>query len=168
MIVYIKGLLFWLRRRASDSGHHPCLAAGGSRVALRCGRRPLTIAATTSIADSGLVEALLPRFKAGTGISTRLLSRSSALALISAERGNVDVVIVNDPAAVDRLAESGHGVKRRRVMLDDFVIAGPAGDPAAVRGGSDAAAAMRSIARQRQPFLSRGDESGTNVAEHKL
>jgi tungstate transport system substrate-binding protein len=132
------------------------------------GRRPLTIAATTSISDSGLVDALLPSFKTRTGISGRLLSRSSALALISAERGNVDVVIVNDPAAVDRFVESGHGVKRRRVMLDDFVIAGPAGDPAALRGSTDAAAALRSIARQRLPFLSRGDESGTNVAEQKL
>jgi tungstate transport system substrate-binding protein len=130
--------------------------------------RPLTIAATTSVADSGLVDALLPRFKARTGISARLLSRSSALALISAERGNVDVVIVNDAAAVDHFVESGDGVKRRRVMVDDFVIAGPAGDPAALRGGTDAVAALRSIARLRLPFLSRGDESGTNVAEHKL
>jgi tungstate transport system substrate-binding protein len=132
------------------------------------GRRPLTIAATTSVSDSGLVDTLLPSFKARTGISARLLSRSSALALISAERGNVDVIIVNDPAAVDRFVASGHGVKRRRVMLDDFVIAGPASDPAVLRGGTDAAAALRSIARQRLPFVSRGDESGTNVVEHKL
>ena len=130
--------------------------------------RVLTVAATTSIEDSGLFASILPKFKEHTGITVRVLSRSSALALVAGQRGHVDVMMVNDPGALDRFVDAGHGVKRHRVMFNDFVIVGPPPDPAGVRDSKDAAAALRAIASARARFVSRGDESGTHVAEQRV
>jgi tungstate transport system substrate-binding protein len=131
-------------------------------------QRAVVVAATTSVEDSGLFDFLLPKFQERTGIAIRVVSRASAQALMSAERGLIDVVIVNDPAALDRFVDSGHGAGRRKIMFNDFVIAGPPSDPAHIRGMKDASAALRTIARVRASFLSRGDESGTHVAEQRL
>ena len=128
----------------------------------------LVIAATTSIEDSGLFEHLLPRFTAKTGITVRVVSRASAVALMTAERGTIDVVIVNDPEALDRFNAAGDGERRHRFMHNRFVIIGPESDPARIKGTSDAPAALREIARARAPFVSRGDNSGTHVAEQHL
>jgi tungstate transport system substrate-binding protein len=130
--------------------------------------RSLVIAATTSIEDSGLFDHLLPRFTASTGISVRVVSRGSGAALLTAERGTIDVVMVNDPEALDRFAATGQGTRRHRFMYNRFVIVGPASDPAGVRGMTDAAAALREIARKRATFVSRGDNSGTHTAELHL
>jgi tungstate transport system substrate-binding protein len=132
------------------------------------GQRPLTIVAAPPVTDSGLIDALLARFTARSGIATRVLWRPAALPLSAAERGDVDVVIVNDAAAAHHVMESGHGVKRRPFMREGFAIVGPAADPAGIRGGSDAAAALRSIARLRQPFVSRGEEAGADAVEQRL
>jgi tungstate transport system substrate-binding protein len=144
-------------------------------VAMTCGvaaqdsdGRTLVVAATTSIEDSGLFEHLIPRFHAATGITVRVVSRASAVALMTAERGTIDAVIVNDPEALDRFAASGEGTRRHRIMYNRFVIVGPAADPAGVRGMTDASAALREIARKRAVFVSRGDNSGTHVAEQHL
>ena len=128
----------------------------------------LVIAATTSIEDSGLFDHLFPRFTARTGITVRVVSRASAVALMTAERGTIDVVIVNDPEALDRFNAAGDGERRHRFMHNRFVIIGPDSDPAKIKGTSDAPAAMREIARARAPFVSRGDNSGTHVAEQHL
>ena len=130
--------------------------------------RSLVIAATTSIEDSGLFEHLVPRFEAARGISIRTISRASATALMTAERGTIDAVIVNDPEALDRFAAAGEGTRRYRLMANRFVIVGPPSDPASIRGMTEAAAALREIARKRAPFVSRGDNSGTYVAEQRL
>ena len=130
--------------------------------------RPLTIAATTSVEDSGLFQYLTLKFSERTGVPVRVLSRASALALLTAEKGEVDLIIVNDAAAIDRFAQRSTGLQRRNLMHNDFVIAGPAPDPAGVRSVPNAAAALRAIARVRAPFVSRGDESGTHVAEQRL
>jgi tungstate transport system substrate-binding protein len=137
-------------------------------VATQSQQRPLVIAATTSIMDSGLFDYLVPKFTARTGIPVRIVSRATAQALISAERGMIDVVIVNDPGALDRFVDRGEGIARRRMMFNHLVIVGPASDPAKVRGAKDAAAALRTIAFLRASFLSRGDESGTHIAEQRL
>src|SRR5882724_47338 len=129
---------------------------------------PLVIAATTSIEDSGLFEHILPLFTARTGITARVVSRASATALMTAERGTIDLVIVNDAEALDRFVAAGQGTHRRRVMHNQFVIAGPPSDPAGIKGMADAAQALREIARQRATFVSRGDNSGTHVAELRL
>lgn len=128
----------------------------------------LVIAATTSIEDSGLFEHLLPKFTAKTGITVRVVSRASAVALMTAERGTIDVVIVNDPEALDRFNAAGDGERRHRFMHNRFVIIGPESDPAKIKGTSDAPSALREIARTRSTFVSRGDNSGTHVAEQHL
>jgi tungstate transport system substrate-binding protein len=128
----------------------------------------LVIAATTSIEDSGLFEHLVPLFTAKTGITVRVVSRASAVALMTAERGTIDVVIVNDPEALDRFSAAGDGARRHRFMFNRFVIIGPDSDPAKIKGMADAPAALREIARTRAPFVSRGDNSGTHVAEQHL
>jgi tungstate transport system substrate-binding protein len=130
--------------------------------------RTLVVAATTSVEDSGLFDYMLPKFTARTGVTVRVVSRATGQALISAERGLIDVVIVNDPMALDRFVDSGEGVNRRKLMFNDFIIAGPASDPAGLRASKDAATALRNIARLRAPFLSRGDNSGTHQAEMRL
>ena len=128
----------------------------------------LVVAATTSVEDSGLFDHISPLFTAKTGIAVRIVSRASATALMTAERGTIDVAIVNDAEALDRFVAAGEGVRRLRFMANQFVIVGPQSDPANVKGMTDAAAALREIARLRAPFVSRGDNSGTHVAEQRL
>jgi tungstate transport system substrate-binding protein len=130
--------------------------------------RLLMIGATTSVEDSGLFAALLPKFESRTGIKVQVLSRPSSAVLTAAAGGEVDVVIVNSPDALDRFVRSGHAARRQALMYNDFVIAGPASDPAGVAGMRDAPAALRAIARVRAAFLSRGDESGTHATERRL
>lgn len=130
--------------------------------------RPLVVAATTSVEDSGLFEFMTPKLKDSTGITIRVVSRASAQALMAAERGLVDVVIVNDPGALDQFVDSGNGTRRHKMMFNDFVIVGPRSDPAQLRGLKDATGALRTIALKRAPFVSRGDESGTHIAELRL
>jgi tungstate transport system substrate-binding protein len=128
----------------------------------------LVVAATTSVEDSGLFDHLLPRFTAATGITVRVVSRASAAALMTAEKGTIDAVIVNDADALDSFVAAGQGTRRQRFMFNRFVIVGPPSDPAGVRGMNDASAALREIARKRATFVSRGDNSGTHTAELKL
>jgi len=128
----------------------------------------LVIAATTSIEDSGLFGHLIPRFQMVSGISIRVVSRASAVALMTAERGTIDAVIVNDPEALDRFVAHGDGTRRHRFMSNSFVIVGPPSDPAGIRGMTDAPGALREIARKRATFASRGDNSGTHVAEQHI
>jgi tungstate transport system substrate-binding protein len=128
----------------------------------------LTVATTTSVEDSGLLAFLLPKFESRTGMNVRVLSRASSAAIAAGERGEADVVIVNDPDALARFVGSGNGVRRHALMYNDFVIAGPPSDPAGVAGSKDAPAALRTIARLRASFVSRGDGSGTHAAERRL
>jgi tungstate transport system substrate-binding protein len=130
--------------------------------------RSLVVAATTSVEDSGLFDHLLPRFTAATGITVRVVSRASAAALMTAEKGTIDAVIVNDADALDSFVAAGQGTRRHSFMSNRFVIVGPLSDPARVRGMNDASAALREIARKRATFVSRGDNSGTHTAELKL
>jgi len=128
----------------------------------------LVIAATTSIEDSGLFAHLLPLFTAKTGITAQVVSRASSGALTTAERGTVDLVIVNEAEALDRFVAAGQGIRRYRIMHNQFVIVGPPSDPVGIKGMTDAAQALREIARRRATFVSRGDNSGTHAAELRL
>src|SRR5262245_27073116 len=134
-------------------------------AAAQAQERSLVVTATTSVEDSGLFDYVIPQFTAKSGIAVRVVSRASATALMTAERGMIDVAIVNDPAALDRFVAAGEGTRRVQFMHNHFVIVGPQSDPANLKGTHDAAAALREIARQRAPFLSRGDQSGTHTAE---
>ncbi len=128
----------------------------------------IVVASTTSTEQSGLFKHLLPAFRAQSGIEVRVVALGTGQALDTARRGDADVVFVHDPEAELRFVSEGFGVDRRRVMYNDFVIVGPKADPARIAGGRDVVEAMRGIARAQQPFVSRGDRSGTHAAELRL
>ncbi len=129
------------------------------------GENQLILATTTSTQDSGLLDVLVPQFERLTGYAVKTIAVGSGAALRLGEEGEVDVVLAHSPDAEEAFLAAGHGVNRRLVMHNDFVIVGPADDPAGVRGLRDAAAALRRIAEAEAAFLSRGDESGTHARE---
>lgn len=137
------------------------LPAGGADKVLR-------LATTTSTENSGLLKFLLPRFERESGYKVHVISVGTGKALRMGRDGDVDVVLVHAPAAEQQFVAGGHGVDRRDVMYNDFVIVGPTKDPAAVRGERDAAAALRRIAGRGAVFVSRGDDSGTHKKERGL
>jgi tungstate transport system substrate-binding protein len=126
--------------------------------------RFIVMASTTSTAQSGLFAHLLPAFKAASGIDVRVVAQGTGQALDSARRGDADVVFVHDQAAEEKFVAEGFGLKRLAVMYNDFVIVGPKADPAGAKG-RDVVAALGKIASSGQPFVSRGDKSGTHAAE---
>ncbi|MDQ3557765.1 MAG: substrate-binding domain-containing protein [Pseudomonadota bacterium] len=130
--------------------------------------RFITVASTTSTEQSGLFEHLLPRFTEKTGIDVRVVAQGTGQALKTAEGGNADVVFVHDPVAEEKFVAAGFGVNRKPVMYNDFVLAGPASDPAGVKGSTDIVAALTKVAQAAAPFTSRGDDSGTHKAEQRL
>ncbi len=130
--------------------------------------RPVTLATTTSTENSGLLDALLPVFKERHGIEVHVIAVGTGKAIRHGENGDVDAILVHARAAEDRFLADGHGVSRRSVMHNDFVILGPKADPAGVRGMEDAAAALKRIAGAGRPFVSRGDDSGTHKKEKSL
>ena len=127
----------------------------------------MTLATTTSTQDTGLLDSLLPRFTRETGIVVKAISVGTGAALEMARRGDADAVLVHAPDAERTYVEGGFLIGGRRVMHNDFLLLGPAADPAGVRGSRDAAAAMLAIAREGS-FVSRGDGSGTEQKELAL
>jgi len=130
--------------------------------------KSIVVASTTSTQDSGLFEYLLPIFTAKTGIEVKVIAQGTGQALDTARRGDADVVFVHARAAEEKFLAEGFGVKRYPVMYNDFVLVGPKADPAGVKGGRDIVAAFKAIKEKRAPFVSRGDRSGTHVAELNL
>jgi tungstate transport system substrate-binding protein len=128
----------------------------------------ITVASTTSTEQSGLFDYLLPKFTAKSGIAVRVVAQGTGQALKTAQNGDADVAFVHDPVAEKKFVEAGWGVKRIPVMYNDFVLVGPAADPAGVAGGTDIVAALRKLAERKAPFTSRGDDSGTHKAELRL
>jgi tungstate transport system substrate-binding protein len=129
------------------------------------GQGRLRIATTTSTADSGLLDAILPDFEARTGIKAEYIAVGTGQALKLGEQGDVDVVLVHAPEKEEQFVAQGHGVNRKHVMYNDFVILGPENDPALIRGMDDAAVAFARIAVAGAKFVSRGDQSGTHTKE---
>jgi tungstate transport system substrate-binding protein len=128
----------------------------------------ITVSSTTSTENSGLFKHLLPIFKKKTGIDVRVIAQGTGQALDTARRGDADVVFVHARAAEEKFIAEGHGVKRHPVMYNDFVLVGPKSDQAKVAGGRDIAEALRKIKAAGAPFVSRGDRSGTHMAELRL
>lgn len=126
------------------------------------------LATTTSTENSGLLAALLPAFKKETGYEVQVIAVGTGKALRMGQDGDVDVVLTHAPAAEDNFVAEGHGVNRRSVMYNDFVIVGPEQDPAGVRGLRDASAALAHIMEKGAVFVSRGDDSGTHKKELEL
>lgn len=130
--------------------------------------KSIVVASTTSTQDSGLFEYLLPIVTKRTGITVHVIAEGTGQALDTGRRGDADVVFVHAKAAELKFLAEGQGVKRYPVMYNDFVLIGPKSDPAGIRGMRDISAAMRTIARRQAPFVSRGDRSGTHLAELSL
>lgn len=129
--------------------------------------RSLVMASTTSTEQSGLFTHLLPLFKQASGIDLRVVAVGTGQALDTARRGDADVVFVHDTVAEEKFVAEGFAKKRVPVMYNDFVLVGPAADPARARG-QDIAAALGKLARSGAGFVSRGDKSGTYAAELRL
>jgi len=127
--------------------------------------KSIVVASTTSTEQSGLFGHLLPAFTAKTGIAVKVVAVGTGQALDIGRRGDADVVFVHDRVAEDKFVAEGSGVGRRDVMYNDFVLIGPKSDPAKVAGTKDISAALKAIAEAKAPFVSRGDKSGTHMAE---
>ena len=128
----------------------------------------IVVASTTSTEQSGLFAHLLPAFEADTGIKVRVVAVGTGQALDIGRRGDADVVFVHARSAEEKFLAEGQGVKRYPVMYNDFVLIGPKSDPAKVAGGHDIVAAFQKIEASKLPFVSRGDRSGTHIAELEL
>ena len=128
----------------------------------------LRLATTTSTANSGLLDAILPEFQRLTGTEVQVIAVGTGAALRMGRDGDVDVLLVHAPKAEQDFVAQGYGEQRTGIMYNDFVLVGPATDPAGIRGHSDVAAAMRQIAEQQAIFISRGDDSGTHKKEKAL
>ena len=128
----------------------------------------ITVASTTSTEQSGLFKHLLPIFEKKTGTQVRVVALGTGQALDMARRGDADVVFVHAKSAEEKFIAEGYGVKRLPVMYNDFVLVGPKSDPAKIAGGKDILAALRKVKAASAPFVSRGDRSGTHMAEIAL
>jgi len=128
----------------------------------------IVVASTTSTENSGLFRYILPIFHKETGIQVRVVALGTGQALDLARRGDADVVFVHAKAAEEKFLSEGHGVKRYAVMYNDFVLIGPKSDPAKVAGSHDILAALKKIKAAAAAFASRGDRSGTHMAELRL
>jgi tungstate transport system substrate-binding protein len=130
--------------------------------------KSIVVASTTSTQDSGLFEHLLPLFTRTTGIAVKVLAQGTGQALDTGRRGDADVVFVHAKFSEQRFIAEGHGVKRFPVMYNDFVLIGPKSDPAGIKGMKDIAQAFKTIKDKQATFISRGDHSGTHLAELAL
>ncbi len=130
--------------------------------------RFFTLASTTSTEQSGLFGSVVPAFEEKTGIDVRVVAVGTGQALKLGENGDADVLLVHDRAGEDRFVADGFGVDRRDVMYNDFLVVGPAADPAGIKGARDVTAALAKIAGGKAPFASRGDDSGTHRLELRL
>jgi tungstate transport system substrate-binding protein len=128
----------------------------------------ITVASTTSTENSGLFGELLPKFQEKTGIEVRVVAVGTGQAIELAQNGDADVLFVHHKPSEEQFVADGFGVERHEVMYNDFVIVGPAADPAGIKGSKDAVDALAKIAAAEAPFASRGDDSGTHKAELAL
>lgn len=145
----------------------PALAGCGAPAAGPSAEKSLILATTTSTQDSGLLDDLLPVFTAETGWQVKTIAVGSGQAIELGRRGEADVLLVHSPAAEQQFVAEGAAGPRRLVMHNDFVVVGPPGDPAAVKGLSSTEAFTR-IASAQAVFVSRGDDSGTNAKERDI
>lgn len=149
----------------------PCFVLAAlfwAQHASRAEERFITVASTTSTQDSGLFGHILPLFTTATGIEVRVIAVGTGQAVLLAERGDADVLLVHHRASEEQFVKDGYGVQRVEVMYNDFVLVGPCADPAATKGLSDIVAALQRVAQVGAVFLSRGDDSGTHKLEQKL
>ena len=130
--------------------------------------KSIIVASTTSTRDSGLFDYLLPKFKAKTGITVKVVAQGTGKALDTGRRCDADVLFVHAKAAEEKFVKEGYGGPRHPVMYNDFVVVGPKSDPAGIKGLKDVGKAFNIILNKKVDFISRGDNSGTNKAELRI
>jgi tungstate transport system substrate-binding protein len=130
--------------------------------------KQLILATTTSTQDSGLLDVLIPAFEAASGYTVQTVAVGTGQALQMGQDGNADVLLVHAPASEKTYMDGGFGAERFLVMHNDFILVGPTADPAGIKGDTSAVDAFKKIAAASAPFISRGDDSGTNKAELAL
>ena len=128
----------------------------------------IKMSTTTSTENSGLLDVLLPEFTKETGIEIKVFAKGTGAAIRDGMDGNVDIIFVHAKAREEKFVADGYGAYRLAVMHNDFVILGPASDPAGIKGMKDAAGALKKIASAKAKFVSRGDDSGTHTKEQAL
>ena len=143
-------------------------AIAGFATAASAQDKSILVASTTSTQDSGLFGHLLPMFKAKTGIDVKVVAQGTGQAIDTGRRGDADVLFVHAKAAEAQFLAEGFGVKRYPVMYNDFILVGPQGDPAGIKGSKDIVAAFKALKDKGIAFISRGDKSGTHQAELNL
>ncbi len=131
-------------------------------------QKELKISTTTSTQASGLLNIILPEFKKDTGIDVKVIAKGTGAAIRDGMDGNVDLIFVHAKSREEKFVADGYGTKRYPVMHNDFVILGPAKDPAGIKGLKDASSALKKIAESKSFFISRGDDSGTHTKEQEL
>ena len=132
------------------------------------GERIIKMSTTTSTQASGLLDVLLPELEKDTGIQVKVIAKGTGAAIRDSMDGNVDVIFVHAKAREEKFVQQGYGTRRYAVMHNDFVILGPAKDPAGIKELSNAAEALKKIAGAKSAFVSRGDDSGTHTKEQAL
>ncbi|HWV43948.1 extracellular solute-binding protein [Pseudorhodoplanes sp.] len=153
------------RRNLIASGAAALIAVASPALAQE---KSIVVSSTTSTTDSGLFNHLLPLFKKKTGIDVKVVSQGTGQALDTGRRGDSDVVFVHARPLEEKFVAEGFGVKRFPVMYNDFILIGPKSDPAGVKASKDIVGALKAIKGKSAPFISRGDKSGTHVAELNL
>jgi tungstate transport system substrate-binding protein len=128
----------------------------------------IILATTTSTQDSGLLDMLIPIFEKKTGYFVKTIAVGSGQAMAMGQKGEADVLLVHSPSAEKKFMEGGYGVHRRLVMHNDYIIVGPANDPAKVKGSKTTVEAFKKIASTQSMFISRGDNSGTHSKEKDI
>ncbi|MFN0262355.1 substrate-binding domain-containing protein [Tepidamorphus sp. 3E244] len=142
--------------------------AGGALGSAQAQDKFIVVQSTTSTANSGLLDAILPQFQEKTGIEVRVVAVGTGQAIKNAANGDGEVLLVHAKPAEEKFVTDGWGVERHDVMYNDFVIVGPASDPAGVAGTENVVEALKKIAESKSAFASRGDDSGTHKAELRL
>ena len=134
----------------------------------RAEEKTLKMSTTTSTQASGLLDVLLPELEKDTGIQVKVIAKGTGAAIRDGMDGNVDVIFVHAKAREEKFIKDGYGTKRYAIMHNDFVILGPAADPAKIKGMANASEALKQISDANAPFISRGDDSGTHTKEQAL
>ena len=144
------------------------MAASPSEILAAAVQKNIILATTTSTQDTGLLDTLIPIFEKKTGYFVKTIAVGSGQAMSMGSKGEADVLLVHSPDAEKKFIADGLGINRRIVMHNDFVIIGPADDPAKIKGEKSAVEAMKKIAAAGALFISRGDNSGTHSLEKKV
>ena len=157
-----------MKLRNGTVGALALVAALSLAVSAQAADKSIIVQSTTSTANSGLYDDILPMFKAGSGITVNVVAVGTGQAIKNAQNCDGDVLLVHAKPSEEKFVGEGYGVKRFDLMYNDFIIVGPPADPAGVKGSKDAAAALAKIAASKALFASRGDNSGTYKKEMAL